>query len=94
MNEPRRDTQKAALLLSGLETKTIDAVLSRLDSETARTLLRELRTLPVVSETEKKNVAEEFIQTLSVKKQRLPRDTDSSIPLSGTYRRPFSSSGV
>ncbi|GHT26263.1 hypothetical protein FACS18942_03410 [Planctomycetales bacterium] len=94
------ETRKAALLLSGLQTKTVDTLLSRLDSETARTLLRELRTMSDASEHEKNKVAEEFLHTLSVRKQRFasgivpPAATVSAAASSGTYRRPFSAAGL
>lgn len=59
--------KKTALLLSGLEWKTVDRLLGRLDVETARAVRREMMSLGSVSETETNRVAGEFLRATDVR---------------------------
>ncbi|MDR2756180.1 MAG: hypothetical protein LBC20_10780 [Planctomycetaceae bacterium] len=53
--------RKTALLLSGLEWKTVDLLLGRLDSESAKAVRREMMSLKPVSVQETNRLANEFL---------------------------------
>ncbi len=54
--------KKTALFLSGLEWKTVDLLLGRLEPDTARAVRREMMSLGNVSEKESDRLAKEFLR--------------------------------
>ncbi|MDR1923236.1 MAG: hypothetical protein LBQ66_02585 [Planctomycetaceae bacterium] len=62
--------RKTALLLSGLEWQTVDLLLGRLDSESARAVRREMMSLGSVSVQETHRLANEFLHRAGRKQRK------------------------
>ncbi len=58
--------KKTALLLSGLEWKTVDTLLSKLDADSAKAVRRAMMSLGTISSTETNRIAGEFLNTAGV----------------------------
>ncbi len=81
--------RKTALFLSGLEWKTVDLLLGRLDPESARAVRREMMSLGCVSETESSRLANEFLEASGVRRNSEPvNEFRSKNVSSGCYGPP------
>ncbi|MDR0335696.1 MAG: hypothetical protein LBI18_01250 [Planctomycetaceae bacterium] len=88
--------RKAALLLSGLEWQTVDLLLGRLDSESAKAVRREMMSLGTVSVKETDRLANEFLRKAGRKHRqpstKSPNTIEHQLPEKTTYN-PSSYSG-
>jgi flagellar motor switch protein FliG len=84
--------RKTALLLSGLEWQTVDQVLGRLDSESAKAVRREMMSLGAVSVKETDRLANEFLHKAGRKQRKSSTMTEFQLAQNTTtYASPFRS---
>lgn len=81
--------KKTALFLSGLEWKTVDLLLGRLEPEIARAVRREMMSVETVSAGETDRLADEFLREAGAGPRKSRRMIEHQIPTSGaTYAPP------
>ncbi|MDR2116337.1 MAG: hypothetical protein LBP87_08145 [Planctomycetaceae bacterium] len=80
--------RKTALLLSGLEWKTVDLLLGRLDSESAKAVRREMMSLKPVSVQETNRLANEFLHKAGRKPRQSPKIIEHQLTEHVTYTPP------
>ncbi|MDR1140354.1 MAG: hypothetical protein LBL62_01590 [Planctomycetaceae bacterium] len=80
--------KKTALLLSGLEWQTVDMLLGRLDSESAKAVRREMMSLKQVSIQETDRLAHEFLHKAGRKHRKPSAIIEHQLTENGTYTPP------
>ncbi|MDR1269094.1 MAG: hypothetical protein LBK82_06190 [Planctomycetaceae bacterium] len=80
--------RKTALLLSGLEWQTVDMLLGRLDSESAKAVRREMMSLKQVSVQETDRLAHEFLHKAGRKQRKPSAIIEHQLTENGTYTPP------
>jgi flagellar motor switch protein FliG len=83
--------KKTALLLSGLEWQTVDLLLGRLDSESAKAVRREMMSLGAVSVKETDRLANEFLHKAGRKHRKLPTIMEHQFAENTNYAPPYRS---
>jgi flagellar motor switch protein FliG len=83
--------RKTALLLSGLEWQTVDLLLGRLDTESAKAVRREMMSLGAVSVKETDRLANEFLHKAGRKRRNPPTVMEHQFAEHTNYSPPYRS---